>query len=553
MGQTEINSALTNVSKLSLQCFNILETIGKGGYSLVYRAEFIKTGHIVAIKKMSKMKLSLKQMTKNIIKEKDILSSLYHPFIVNMYATFQDHDSVYIVMDYCSCCDFHYQLQYIKIITEEQIKFFAGCVILGLEYIHSQGIIHRDLKPENLICDNKGFLKISDFGVAKRINDIEPHLPGVYEIYGTPGFIAPEIVSGNCDNIGYECDYYSLGVILYEIITGNKPYISQSKHELINEYTKHKVILTKKECNDIFSEELCDFISKLIEVDHYKRIGRNGIDELKSHPFFSGFNWKQLFYKTIKVPWIPKYIRHRKVLLTQQYVNKLRQKATISKDSNDTNDSEESNHFQEFNDFDFIRTPKINYLTTFYNNKLIHSTSHSNVYSNNSNSISNNNNSYNNIYRSNNSIKKTISIVSPKKDIYKLSPNKNSSCSNIQFYQNIQLNDSLGRRQQRSSSLTKLNKCNLPLIMNNSNNNKLLSEKKQLFLLSSVRKHKGSSKLLGNKDSISSFEFKDKQCSSTINNNHKTILFKKIGKRNSFGYNNKNNFNLSAILKCKIE
>ena len=227
MGQTEINSALLNVSKASLNNFNIQEKIGRGGFSKVYKAEFIKTGHNVAIKQMNKLKLIQKQMTMNILKEKQILSTIYHPFIVNMYATFQDVDNVYIVMDYCSCGDFRSQLQYMKEITEEQIKFFVGCIILGLEYIHSKGIIHRDLKPENIICDNKGFLRISDFGIAKSINEIDDKSSGKYEICGTPGFISPEIIQGK--TIGYESDYFSFGVMLYEIVMGKKPYTFSSK------------------------------------------------------------------------------------------------------------------------------------------------------------------------------------------------------------------------------------------------------------------------------------------------------------------------------------
>lgn len=439
-------------------------------------------------------------------------------------------------MDYCSCCDFYYQLQYIKIITEEQIKFFAGCVILGLEYIHSQGIIHRDLKPENLICDNKGFLKISDFGVAKRINDIEPHLPGVYEIYGTPGFIAPEIVSGNCDNIGYECDYYSLGVILYEIITGNKPYKSQSKHELINEYTKHKVILTKKECNDVFSEELCDFISKLIEVDYEKRLGRNGINEIKSHPFFQGFNWKQLFYKKIRVPWIPRLLLAKNTNSSTQQL-KLRKKS-LSKESKDTNDSDDVlKNCPEFNDFDYIRQNKLKYLSSFYNNKLIHNSIH------NFNSINN---------HSRTKHKKTYTVISPSKSIINLNLTKNTSSPNIQLFQGkyeVNHNYSISKQYKRSSSVIKSDKCDLPNISLKKGSFSKPFNECGLHDLSKLKVHKIHTNNIDSLFYKKEFPTSVRQIrrNSTNNYERKAIMLKKFGRKNSYVLRD-DNMNISKFI-----
>lgn len=533
MGQTEINSALINVSKASLNNFNIQEKIGRGGFSKVYKAEFIKTGHNVAIKQMNKLKLIQKQMTMNILKEKQILSTIYHPFIVNMYATFQDVDNVYIVMDYCSCGDFRSQLQYMKDITEEQIKFFAGCIILGLEYIHSKGIIHRDLKPENIICDDKGFLRISDFGIAKSINETDEKSLGKYEICGTPGFISPEIIQGK--TIGYESDYFSFGVMLYEIVMGKKPYTFSSK----NDITYEKVILTQQETGNNYSKELCDFISKLIEIDPKKRLGRNGVIEIKSHPFFDDFNWKQLFYKTIKIPYTPQY-RLRKRNSTPKQV-KLQKKSTCSKDSKETNDSDESIHnsFPEFNDFDFLRTPKINCYTAFYNSNLIQYNS-------------NYHNSKSNIKLTKNS-QKHISLISPKKNIYKLMLNKHSLSKNIQPYnkKNQSHNNSFNKLI-RACSVSKINNCNLPTISQGKHSfTKKPSQNKLIDIPRSECKPKTT---LSNKRNINivkteRFNSVIKNFKQTNNNDAQIALFRKLNyKKKSYIYKGEVKLNLSSFI-----
>ena len=535
-----MNSALLNVSKANLQNFNIQEKIGQGGFSKVYKAEFIKSGHTVAIKQMNKAKLILKQMTRNVMKEKQILSSIYHPFIVNMYATFQDADNVYIVMDYCSNSDFRNQLQLMREITEEQIKFFAGCIILGLEYIHSQGIIHRDLKPENIICDAKGFLRLSDFGIAKLVTDNEETL-GKYEICGTPGFISPEIIKG--EKIGNESDYFSLGVILYEIVLNKRPYAFLYKNEVVNE----NVILTQEECDNYFSPQLCDFITKLIELNPKKRLGRNGINEIKAHPFFEGFNWKQLFYKTIKVPWTPKCIFKKKINISGN--GHKRKKSTASKDSKETNDSDESiyNNNSEFRDFDFLRTPKINCYTSFYNAKLIH-------HSNSSCNISNSNLNHNNIKLHKNN-KKHMSLISPSKSMCRLILNKHSSSSNIQLYLKKlppNNNNSFIKEPAKITSKSKNLNCNLPNIsqVQNSFVGKM-NPKKQI----SINKHKWKPKTAstGKKDiniikkeilnvSMNEFHYKNNP-NIQVKNYNKFIQKKNVISKNF------NRLNLSSLMR----
>jgi serine/threonine protein kinase len=417
-------------------------------------------------------------------------------------------------------------------ITEEQIKFFAGCIILGLEYIHSQGIIHRDLKPENIICDAKGFLKLSDFGIAKLVTDNEDPL-GKYEICGTPGFISPEIIKG--EKIGNESDYFSLGVILYEIVLNKRPYAFLYKNEVVNE----SVILTQEECGNYFSSQLCDFITKLIELNPKKRLGRNGINEIKSHPFFEGFNWKQLFYKTIKVPWIPKCLFKKKINISGN--GHKRKKSTASKDSKETNDSDESIHnsFPEFNDFDFLRTPKINCYTAFYNSNLIQYNSNYHI-------------SKSNIKLTKNS-QKHISLISPKKNIYKLRLNKHSLSKNIQPYnkKNQSHNNSFNKLI-RACSVSKINNCNLPTISQGKHSfTKKPSQNKLIDIPRSECKPKTT---LSNKRNINivkteRFNSVIKNFKQTNNNDAQIALFRKLNyKKKSYIYKGEVKLNLSSFI-----
>ena len=294
MGQAEINPSLKKVTTVSTSQFIFINVIGKGGIGKVWKVQPYKPRVIMAMKQMSKAKIIEKKMVDNVIQEKDLLSILYHPFIVNMYLTFQDKNNLYMLMDYLPCSDLRYQMNSLQFFSEEQIKFLSACIITGLEYIHSKNIVHRDIKPENIICDEKGYVRITDFGIAKKVDwDISN------EISGTLGYMAPEVLNKR-RKILKESDYFSLGVMLYELVTGERPYKGADNEKMVKDFESRDVKLAYTECK--CSKECCDFINGLLEKDNEKRLGKQGADELKEHSWFNGFNWKHLQYKTMKSP-----------------------------------------------------------------------------------------------------------------------------------------------------------------------------------------------------------------------------------------------------------
>ena len=179
MGNDQYNSSYSNSSrynkniprqlssiKLSKSLFDFLYVIGRGGFGKVWKVLLKGTSKNYALKEMSKLKIVLKRSEKSIQSERELLSNLYHPFIVNMISAFQDLNNLYLGLELLKGGDLRYHLiNHTQTFTESQTKFLASNLIMGLEYIHSKNIIHRDIKPENILFDNKGYAYITDFNM----------------------------------------------------------------------------------------------------------------------------------------------------------------------------------------------------------------------------------------------------------------------------------------------------------------------------------------------------------------------------------------------------
>ena len=145
-----------NNSSLSRNDFEFIFIIGKGGFGKVWRVKEKKTNELYALKEMSKTKIIDKKSEKSINGEREFLSFLHHPFIVNMHYAFQDNNNLYLVMDLLTGGDLRYHCSRYRYFSEEQTRFFLACIIHSLNYIHKNNVIHRDIKPENLVLDDKG-------------------------------------------------------------------------------------------------------------------------------------------------------------------------------------------------------------------------------------------------------------------------------------------------------------------------------------------------------------------------------------------------------------
>ena len=245
--------------------FEFLSVIGKGGFGKVWRVRYLKSSKEYAMKEMSKVKIIEKNCVSSVLSERDLLSKMRHPFIVNMIFSFQDEDNLYFGMDLLTGGDLRYHICKRKNFSENQSKFFASCIILGLEFFHANNIIHRDIKPENLIFDYKGYMKITDLGIAKQTTNQISN-----DTSGTPGYMAPEVLNGQ--NHTFSVDYYALGIICYELMMGVRPYMGD-KNEIKEKILSKQILIKNHEIPDGWSNESADFINCLIQRKPNNRLG----------------------------------------------------------------------------------------------------------------------------------------------------------------------------------------------------------------------------------------------------------------------------------------
>ena len=279
--------------------FDFLFVIGKGGFGKVWRVRYKKTQEIFAIKEMSKKKILDKKSEYSINNERVFLSKLRHPFLVNMHYAFQDKDNLYLVIDILNGGDLRFHCSRYRKFSEEQTRFFIACMVHALSYVHENNVIHRDVKPENLILDDKGYVHLTDFGIAK-----ENKGDNSSETSGTPGYMSPEVILG----IGhsFSVDYYAIGVIGFEFMTGKRPYIGKTRREIKEQMFKKQARINKNKLEKEWSLDSMDFINRLIERKPELRLGsKSGIKELKDHFWLRYYPWNELEKKSLPGPFIP--------------------------------------------------------------------------------------------------------------------------------------------------------------------------------------------------------------------------------------------------------
>ena len=287
---------------------------------------------------------------KNIKNERDLLSQLNHPFIVNLHFSFQNTNYLYLILDLYTGGDLRYHLFHKNYFEEIQTKFIISNIILGLEYCHSNLIIHRDIKPENIILDNNGYTHITDFGIAMQQSK------NATQISGTPAYMAPEALFGKAQTI--VSDYYSLGVLTFELIFGVKPYNGKNREEIKEKVKNKEIVLNKRSKNikEKLSKESIDFISKLMQSDPNKRLGYlGGINDIKKHPWLININWKELYNFKLKAPFIPSGYNNYEV----QFVTK---KIKIGDDTEQRYEDiiKSSEYKTAFNDYKYFNRYDIN-------------------------------------------------------------------------------------------------------------------------------------------------------------------------------------------------
>ena len=311
INQQETQKIRKKREKQTIRDYESLSIIGRGAFGEVHVCREIKTGNIYAIKKMKKEVLSQKNQVIHIRSEQLFMSKVKSPWIVDLKASFQEDDYLYLVMEFCPGGDFMSLLIKKDILPEEEARFYTAELILAVDSIHKLDCIHRDIKPDNILIDKNGHIKLSDFGLAKiseklyennkndNFNKNKLTHQKLFSCVGTAYYVAPEVLSKT--GYGKDIDWWSVGVIFFEMLVGYAPFCSEETKEVCYKVINWKNYL--KIPDDItISKEAEDLINKMINNSD-ERLGRNGIEEIKKHPFFKGVDWDNI--RNTKAPFIP--------------------------------------------------------------------------------------------------------------------------------------------------------------------------------------------------------------------------------------------------------
>jgi len=441
-------SAAAKSSTVSIADFEIIKPISRGAFGRVYLAKKKKTGDLYAIKVLKKLDTIRKNMVDHVIVERNILAMVQNPFIVKLFYAFQSTDKLYLVMEYLIGGDCASLLRALGCFDESMAKHYIAETVLCLEYLHTSFIVHRDLKPDNMLIDGKGHIKLTDFGLSKigiiddkqqglndqnnsnnssgslnnsssnittttpttsttgtitdngsntslntsgtfspypaRKNTLKtPIKKPVKKVVGTPDYLSPEILLGT--GHGTPVDWWALGIILYEFLTGSPPF-NDDTPELIFQHILHRD--RELEWPEEVSADAKDLICKLLNPDPSKRLGANGANEVKQHPFFSDVNWDTLVDQEMDSIFLP---QPESELDTDYFWDR----NSIYQDDTDEDDflSTSSNNQPDIiNESNILNSSDEGINNDNNNNSLINSNNNNNNNNSNNNSNSNNNN-----------------------------------------------------------------------------------------------------------------------------------------------------------------
>lgn len=283
--------------RVSLEDFRRVVVLGNGAFGEVLLVEKKDTGKRYAMKVMEKAKLSLGLNLRELPVERSILEMVRHPFIVRLHYAFQTDAYLYIVLDFLAGGELFFHLGR-EPFDEYRAKFYTAEIALAIGYLHSKDIIYRDLKPENVVLDKNGHACLTDFGLAK------PNI-GIGDTTstycGTPEYQAPEFLLG--DRHGRAVDWWSLGIMLYEMLLGIPPFYDEEQ----NTHVVYELILEGElnytQNGRTVSQEAKDLLERLLDRNPETRL--QDVETLKKHPFFAGIDFGKLYRRELEPPFKP--------------------------------------------------------------------------------------------------------------------------------------------------------------------------------------------------------------------------------------------------------
>ncbi|KAM4811429.1 serine/threonine-protein kinase 32B isoform X1 [Urocitellus parryii] len=286
--------------EVSFDHFQILRAIGKGSFGKVCIVQKRDTKKMYAMKYMNKQKCIERDEVRNVFRELQVMQGLEHPFLVNLWYSFQDEEDMFMVVDLLLGGDLRYHLQQSVHFTEGTVKLYICELALALEYLQRHHIIHRDIKPDNILLDEHGHVHITDFNIATVVRGTEK----ASSMAGTKPYMAPEVFQVYVDGgpgYSYPVDWWSLGVTAYELLRGWRPYEIHSAtpiDEILSMFKVERVHYSSTWCKGMVA-----LLKKLLTKDPESRLSSLG--DVQSAPYLADMNWDAVFEKALTPGFVP--------------------------------------------------------------------------------------------------------------------------------------------------------------------------------------------------------------------------------------------------------
>ncbi|KAL1514427.1 hypothetical protein AB1Y20_003527 [Prymnesium parvum] len=277
--------------KVTLEDFDLLKVLGKGGFGKVMLVRKKGTTDIYAMKVLKKEAVIRRNQVAHTKTETHILKQIRHPFLTRMYFAFQSEGKLYMVLNYLPGGELFYRLKREGRFSVERVRLYTAEIALGLGHLHSLDMIYRDLKPENILLDEIGHICLTDFGLSKE----SVSTPNAARTFcGTPEYLAPEILQGV--GHGKAVDWWSLGTLVFEMLTGLPPFYSRNINHMYE-----KILKAELRCPSYLPPEVKNLIEHLLIRDPLRRLGSGpgDVKELENHAFFSSLDFQKVYKKEI--------------------------------------------------------------------------------------------------------------------------------------------------------------------------------------------------------------------------------------------------------------
>lgn len=280
--------------------FDWKRTIGIGSFGRVVYATHKRSNRGFAIKILNKSTVVQMEQVERTLMEKRILQSVNNKFLIDLRFVFKTNSNLFLVIPFIPGGELFTYMRNTDSFADDQVMFYTAQVVLAFEYLHAMDIVYRDLKPENVLLDCDGYVRMVDYGFAKRLGSDKK----TYSFVGTPEYVAPEMLLPNQRKAGYgfSVDWWSLGVFVWELKNRQTPFAGDSLFQVFDRIVRGKYSLPKD-----WDAVLVDLLKKIFQVDVAKRIGCgvNGSKEIKDHAWFAPISWKMLYEKKMAPVFLP--------------------------------------------------------------------------------------------------------------------------------------------------------------------------------------------------------------------------------------------------------